>query len=482
MKQNLIRIGLLLACGLYPAVALSSGFFVARFGGPHGHPTTDNLTAMYYNPAGLSLGKGTRLYIDGNFARRLVTYTRPQSAVNSVLLDDCRNCGAGTPEDDLAANVGAAELENYLASPFIGVASDFGLENMSFGLSLYAPFGGTSVYDEVDQVGDHIGSVNGTQRWWAIEGTIKSVFITGAAAYRIPDLGLSFGLGVNLVKNQIFTARAKTSDNTDDLVDTSGSGSEIGDGYLLKEGRAIIDVESTELSLGAGIIYEPTQNVWLGVSYQSSPGFGENKLEGRSRLILGSTPEEIEDAVVYQHLPDVWQFGARWRPSEDTELRFSGNYIRWSVLKEHCALGVNENSTDERSNCDSGPLFIAPRNWSDAMGYRLGGSYWFSSAVEVMLGAGYDENAVPDSTLEPALIDMDKVTASLGARFKMLDDSLALAATFTQVVYFTRDINPESQESALVRDATTGTRFGPNAGGKYEQSISLLNLNVEYSF
>ena len=83
------------------------------------------------------------------------------------------------------------------------------------------------------------------------------------------------------------------------------------------------------------------------------------------------------------------------------------------------------------------------------MGYRLSGSYWFSSAVEVMLGAGYDENAVPDSTLEPALIDMDKVTASLGARFKMLDDSLALAATFTQVVYFTRDINPESQEPAL---------------------------------
>ena len=33
------------------AEASASGFFVARFGGEHGHPTTDNPTAMYYNPA-----------------------------------------------------------------------------------------------------------------------------------------------------------------------------------------------------------------------------------------------------------------------------------------------------------------------------------------------------------------------------------------------------------------------------------------------
>ncbi len=481
MKRFFTIFVALMVFGLIPSASWSSGFFVARFGGPHGHPTTDNLTSMYYNPAGLSLGEGTRLYLDGNFARRLVTYTRPESAVGNIIDDGCLNC-SGTPRADLAANTGEGTLENYIASPFIGVASDFGLKNVGFGLSLYAPFGGTSVYDEVPQVGPHIGSVNGPQRWWAIEGTIKSVFITGAAAYRMPDLGLSFGIGLNLVKNQVFTARAKTSPNTDDLIDTAGSGFQVDEGQLIKEGRAIIDVESTEFSLGVGVIYEPADNVWIGLSYQSSPGFGENKLEGKSRLILGSTPEEIEKAVLYQYLPDVWQFGARWRPNETTEIRFSGNYIRWSVLQEHCALGLPEGSSDARENCDAGPLFIAPRNWEDAMAFRLGGSYWLSDASELMVGAGFDQNAVPDSTLEPALIDMDKVTASLGARFVLLDKAFAIATTFTQVIYFERDIDPSVQEPALLKNPATGTRHGPNAGGKYEQSISLLNLNLEYKF
>ena len=57
---------------------LASGFYVARFGGEHGHPTTDNLSAIYYNPAGLSLGAGTRLTIDANLAWRAGSYERPE--------------------------------------------------------------------------------------------------------------------------------------------------------------------------------------------------------------------------------------------------------------------------------------------------------------------------------------------------------------------------------------------------------------------
>ena len=35
------------------STASASGFATARFGGEHGHPTTDNPTALYYNPAGI---------------------------------------------------------------------------------------------------------------------------------------------------------------------------------------------------------------------------------------------------------------------------------------------------------------------------------------------------------------------------------------------------------------------------------------------
>ena len=35
---------------------------------------------------------------------------------------------------------------NYIASPFVGIASDFGVKKA--GLSFYAPFGGKSKYDK----------------------------------------------------------------------------------------------------------------------------------------------------------------------------------------------------------------------------------------------------------------------------------------------------------------------------------------------
>ena len=47
-----------------------------------------------------------------------------------------------------------------------------------------------------------------------------------------------------------------------------------------------------------------------------------------------------------------------------------------------------------------------------------------------------------------------------GARFKMLDDSLAFVATFTQVVYFTRDINPEFRNRRLCAMRQRGLVLG----------------------
>ncbi|HMJ10332.1 MAG TPA: hypothetical protein VK524_02945, partial [Polyangiaceae bacterium] len=41
--------------------AQASGFATARFGSEHGHPTTTNATAIYYNPAGIAESRGTHV-------------------------------------------------------------------------------------------------------------------------------------------------------------------------------------------------------------------------------------------------------------------------------------------------------------------------------------------------------------------------------------------------------------------------------------
>ena len=82
------------------ASAHAGGFLAATFGGESGHPTTDDASAIYFNPAGLSLKRGTRLRIEGSLVWRLASYDRPAGAID--------NPGSGTPSDALSANSGKA--------------------------------------------------------------------------------------------------------------------------------------------------------------------------------------------------------------------------------------------------------------------------------------------------------------------------------------------------------------------------------------
>lgn len=462
--------------------AFASGFFVARFGGEHGHPTTDHLSSIYYNPAGLSLGKGTRLTIDANLAWRMFSYERPEAAIDNIFDD---GDAAGTPRDAVSANAGEATLNNFIAAPFAAVASDFGIEGFSAAVGFYAPFGGASVYDKSENLEMYPGAMDGPQRWWAIEGTIRSVYITGAAAYRIKPLRLSVGLGLNIVKSEVYTVRARNATGTDNLT---------------SEGRALLDVSGTELALGAGLIWEPKDGLFFGASYQSSPNFGESELEGTAKLSFGGGRDDVQnpDVKYYQTLPEVWQFGMRWRMDPKNEVRLFGNYIPWSNLEYQCAL----DSSVSGATCDldgSAKLILLPREWMDAYAVRFGASHWISPGVEFFGGGGFDANAVPDETLEPALYDTDKFTLSVGVKLGLKDGKimsassegagdLNIATTYTQVIYVPREIRPRGQD-ADNPGLTDITQFGfqppqrqPDAAGSYEQSIGVLNINVEYIF
>ena len=104
--------------------------------------------------------------------------------------------------------------------------------------------------------------------------------------------------------------------------------------------------------------------------------------------------------------------------------------------------------------------------------------------VELYAGVGYDGNAVPDKTIDPSLYDTEKVTASLGGRFELLEDSLALAATYTQVFYFERTVAARedgASESVLPSGVDPELR-SPDAAGTYNQAVGVFNLNVQYTF
>ncbi len=477
-KKRLSLVAVLVCALAIPSMAWASGFSVARFGGEHGHPTTSNATAIYYNPAGLVLNKGTHIFLDGTLVLRSVTYERPASAISNPV----------DMEGAEAANAGEATLFNTAVLPFMGIASDFGTDWFAAGLALYAPFGGSATWDENDAYRDHPhfpGAVDGVQRWYSIEGTIRSLYLTAATAFHVEDANLSLGLSLSGIKSEINSIRARNAGGSDDLVASAEDPS-------LIEGRALLDAAGYQVGFGAGLIWQPLPDeLWLGLSYTSKPNVsGGMELEGELTQILVTAKEpKVDNVKVSQDLPDIYRFGARMRPSEKYELRMFADYTRWSALEVQCVLldgegqecaysGTEDAITNPGGveNAGTPPTQALGRFWKDAFGVRLGGSYWFLPELETLVGVGYDSSSVPVEVMDPALFDMEKMTASLGARWKALD-SLALGLTFTQVIYFEVDTEGKGINSQLGAGLAQ-----PGNDGVYNQSVSLINFSTDISF
>ena len=474
MRGLWMKYGVVAALLLFAVPAFASGFFVARFGGEHGHPTTDHLSSIYYNPAGLSLGSGTRLTIDANLAWRTFSYDRSVEALDNIL--EAGQSGAGTPQDAVSANSGKATLNNFIAAlPRSRVILVLRVSPRLWVLCTFRWF----VRLRSDRKPCRHPLLM-TTALVAIEGTIRSVYFTVRQPIELNHLNCPL-VWASMQLRAKPTVRARNSDGTDNVS---------------VEGRALLDVSGVELAMGVGLLWEPLEGLFLGGSWQSSPNFGESELSGTAQLALaGSAEAETPNVKYYQTMPDVWQFGLRWRMDPKNEFRLFGNYISWSKLEYQCAL---DTSAGGRCEPEGSPLILLLREWTDGYALRFGAFYRLSKGVEFFGGGGFDTNSVPDRTLEPALYDTDKFTLSLGMKLrlrdgKLLTDSdtdeggLNLATTYTQVIYVPRDIKPrgpnaDGTKSDIEQFGFKAAQRQPDAAGSYEQLIGVLNINVEYTF
>jgi long-chain fatty acid transport protein len=449
----------------------AAGFATARFGGEHGNPTTDNPTAIYYNPSGIALLPGINIFADGNIAYRLSSFTHnpPTSGPQDV----------PEPADAQGINNGEGTLTNIVAAPMLGLTLGIPLSDsvdLALGAGFFVPFGGTAVWDQNDAFENsaYPGGLDGTQRWYSIHGTIRTIYISGAAAIGISDI-VSIGLSLGVAQSTIDSLRARNSN---------------GDNNVVNEGRAWLDAEKINFQMGGGIMITPLDGALrIGASYQAPPGLGEQALEGTLAKQLGNptanTVSGRDQAVeVHQHMPDIFRLGVQYRFSNPdrtpfAEVRASGDYQRWSLFQDQCIAPagtpceVNEDGSDGEGTTAVANL---PRRWQDAGSVRVGGSYWVVPEVELFGGVGYDSNAIPDENLDPALMDFHDVSIGVGAKLKPID-MLAIAVSYTHFIYIPRDTTDKS-----VNDDFAGQSKGPDAGGEYTQTIGALNVNLQLHF
>ncbi len=339
----------------------ASGIAAARFGGEHGHPTTDNPTAIYYNPAGIALSKGTHIFVDGTIALRWAGYDRPSAGPDDVapgsspVQNNQETLGLAP-----GANDGKASLFNAIASPFLGVSSDFGTDFIYGGLSVSFPFGGSAVWDRNSAYAGNEqfpGAADGQQRWYSIDGSIRSMYITGAMAFNIRKIGLSIGLSGSAIRSNVSTLRARNADGTDDLVTVNSDGSVAYDAdgnTSLKEGRSLVDVKGWQGGFGIGLVYDVLKQgkYFIGASYTSQPNVaGGMTLKGTLKNSLATSQRDQSDVEFTQSLPDIFRLGFRVRPTDKYELRIFGDYTRWSVSDRQCLINV---TSKNEHTCDFG--------------------------------------------------------------------------------------------------------------------------------
>lgn len=443
-----------------PAAAVAGGFTVARFGGEDGHAASDHVTTIYYNPAGIALGKGTRIYLEGTFAYRTVDYDRDPDAIDNP------NDPTGTPEDAIDANAGPAHLANVLVSPFAGAA--FGFGGFSLAVGVYAPFGGQASWDKNEAYRDnemYPGAVDGPQRWANIEGAQRSLYGTVAGAWASPDGSVAFGVGLNVISSNLSLVRARQATGTDDVIG---------------EGRSLLEADDLTFGLGIGAMWAPNETSRLGISYQSQPGFGEMTLEGTlsNRFPAGET---VQDVVLLQQMPDIVRVAAEIQASPQMVVRLAADWQRWSEYANQCLLPAEaaiqrctfnrDGTVDEDAGGSPEVIVNIPRDWRDTFGARVGVGYALGEGKHELAGSlSYDSNAVPDETMDPSLFDMNKFILQVGGTFA-LADQFYVQATAGHVFYMTR-----TTEARGVYPEPPSRN--PDMAGTYASTVTYLMLGL----
>jgi long-chain fatty acid transport protein len=170
-----LRLVACLACWFAAVTpAFASGFAAAEFGGEQGNVVTTNPTALYFNPAGIALSEGTRLYVSGVLALRRASWSHTQAA-------------SETPEPPGAegADTGQARFSNLFGAP--ALAATTGIGRLALGGAFYVPFGGRVHWDPNPRFANDPNfplAADGVQRWHIIEGAVTSLYFTVGAALR----------------------------------------------------------------------------------------------------------------------------------------------------------------------------------------------------------------------------------------------------------------------------------------------------------
>ncbi len=450
----------------------------------------DDLTAIYYNPAGLAKQGGTRFLLHGNFVDQRLSFAR------APRLDS----GGAVQQrfDEVESTDGIYPV------PFVAASSRFGLDRWTFAAGLYGPHTagnrtfpkciGVEANDSPDPCGGEEENY-APQRYLLTHQEFITAFGTFGAAYRVArwlDVGAEFQWAYSTVVLEKATNALGSSLPSSDVIIRLGG-----------EDGKMVDRFTPAFMVGA--IARPARGVEIGASARPPLTL---RHEGEVDLTPSQTLQDSGVAIspdparatLVMRLPWVVRGGVRYfreeQGFETWDVELDGTYERYSVvdtidLEFEPSLQVDS----EALGASTIEVFRDPNGWSDTWSARLGGGYAFRrvgpGALMLRAGGNYEAPTQPLDYTQLGFTGWKRFGAAAGAAYRWRGVTLSLGyshlwhetreVTDTRFMTYDTVAGPPAPGQRC-RDVEDAIHCTPIGNGTYRASIDLFAVGLDVAF
>ncbi len=453
--------GVFAICTLHVEMSHASGFALleqsaSRLGTAFAGTAVaaDDVTTLFFNPAGLVELDGTRASLIGSAIE-----------ITSEFHDQGSRPALGQP---LGNDGGDAGDWNFVPSAYLSTKLN---QDLALGIGINAPFGLKLEYDQ-----------GWMGRFQALNSEIRTINVNPALAYRVNER-FSIGVGANY---QRIDAELTNAVNYSAII-FQGINALAGGGaidpttaaVLLAanqgvEGHTRVKGDDTAWGYNIGLLFDVSATTRLALSYRSATDY---EVEGTVRFTDPPFPEAIGQSIIASlsgpggnlsdgpvsvdlKLPDSAIASVRQLIGEDFQLLADAAWTGWSSVQELAVI-----------RDDGTPLPPTPEHWEDTWRFALGGAYRLNPNLKLRGGIAHDETPVPDSTRTPRLPDVDRTWVAIGAQWKV-SDAVTLEAgyahLFSDEVPLNQDAGNEPLNGALI--------------GEQSSDVDVLSVQVQVTW
>ncbi|MFT6167505.1 MAG: long-chain fatty acid transport protein [Vicingaceae bacterium] len=393
--------------GIIPLLSFAGGFQVNLQGTKQtgmGHLGTSfhlGASSTYFNPAMMGLGE------------KKFSVEAGGSFINSSIQFQNGNTGISERTD------------NPIGTPFYLYATYKINDKFTAGLGVYTPFGSTVVW------GDDWSGKNLIQ-----DISLSAIFIQPTLSYNISDK-LRVGAGLAIVRGAFEINRAAPVPIGND---------------------AQVNLQGDALAFGfnAGVHYDVSEKFSVGLTHRSKV---DVELEGGDAeftvdpVLASRFPNSKFDATL--PLPATTTLGLAYKVSEKLLVSAEGSFVQWSGYESLDFDFAEEVIADSKN----------PRNYEDAMIFRVGAQYSYSEMFDFRVGFYYDESPIQDEFFNPETPNSDNlgITAGLSGH---IGERFGFDASFLYIIGTERE--SEYQPSGF--------------GGTYASRSVITGVGLNYSF